>query len=62
LPERKIEDMLITVEGKVVEVDMVKKGEGSMDKMLLFDLEGAWNKMHMTVPWSGDVDVVLSLR
>lgn len=54
--------MLITVEGKVVEVDMVKKGEGSMDKMLLFDLEGAWNKMHMTVPWSGDVDVVLSLR
>ncbi|RPB21592.1 raffinose synthase Sip1 [Terfezia boudieri ATCC MYA-4762] len=61
LPRRNIKDMLITVEGKVVPVDTVRKGEGRMDKMLLFDLEKAWGSMHLAAPWSGDVDVVLSL-
>ncbi|KAF8416799.1 hypothetical protein BGX38DRAFT_1147595 [Terfezia claveryi] len=62
LPGRNIEDMLITVERKIVPVDTVKKGEGRMDKMLLFDLEKAWGRMHLAAPWSGDLDVVLSLR
>ena len=62
LPQRRVRDMLITVEGRVVPADMVKKGEGSMDTMLLFDLETAWNSMNLAAPWSGEVNVVLSLR
>jgi len=61
LPNRKIADMLITLEGRVVPQQAVKKGEGRMDKMLLVDLEKAWDSMRLPAPGSGDVDVVLRL-
>ena len=62
LPTRNIDRMLITVEGRVVlEEETVKKGDGGMDNILLFDLESAWASMGLTAPWSGDVDVILWL-